>query len=103
MAPDRRSDDLRRTLARSRSPKQSGAAPSGIGTLRFVRGRADDIPAGGDRRRPQLGLPVLLGEGFGVRDARFPGARSPSRNRGLLLVADAGIPAHAPQTQGALS
>ena len=51
---------VRRPLARCRRAERAGAEAARLRTIRRHHGRADHVAAGGDRRRAQLGLPLLL-------------------------------------------
>ena len=66
------------------------------------RGGRDRVAARGDRRRAQLGLPLLLGARLGLHARRAPAPRLPERGRGVLLVAAARVPAHPPAPAGPL-
>src|SRR5207247_11074805 len=55
------------------------------------RRSTDDVPARGDPWRAQLGLPVPMAAGLGLRDGSVPRSGLRGRGRGVLLVADASI------------
>ena len=81
-----RAPRLRRAVARRRDPQRAGAQAALPRPLRRDRGSGDRLAAGGDRRRAQLGLPLLLGAGLclharGPAAARLPAAR-PRRSSG---------------------
>src|SRR5437588_1653004 len=59
------------------------------------RGRSNGIASRTDRRRAQLGLPLLLGPRLGIHPPRADAARLPTRGRILLLVAAARLAADA--------
>ena len=94
--------DVRRPLARRRDPQRAGAQAALPRSLRSDRGGRDHLPARGDRRRAQLGLPLLLGARLGVHARRPPAAGLPERGRGVLLVAAPRLPAHPPAPAGPL-
>ena len=52
---------LRRALPAGRHPQRARAQAARVRALGRDRRRADDVAARADRRRPQLGLPLLLG------------------------------------------
>ena len=57
-------------MARGGDPQRARAQAARPRALRRGRGRGDDVAAGGDRRRAQLGLPLLLGPRLGVHAQR---------------------------------
>ena len=93
---------VRRPVARRRDPQRAGAQAARPRPFRGDRGGGDDLAARGDRRRAQLGLPLLLGARLGLHARRAPAARLPERGRGVLLVAAARLPAHPPAPAGPL-
>ena len=93
---------VRRPVARCRDPQRAGAQAALLRALRGDRGGGDRVAARGDRRRAQLGLPLLLGARLGIHARGPPAPRVPERGRGVLLVAAARVPAHAPAPAGPL-
>ena len=87
---------VRRPVARCRDPQRTRAQAALPRPFRGDRGGGDHVAARGDRRRAQLGLPLLLGARLRVHARRPPAARLPERGRRVLLVAAARIPAHPP-------
>ena len=89
-------------VARYRRAQRTGAEaprPCPHGSDRSCR---HDLAARGDRRRAQLGLPLLLGAGRCLHAGRAAPPRLCRRGGCLLLVAHAGIPADPPALAGAL-
>jgi hypothetical protein len=70
--------------------------------IRRGRRRRDDLAAGGDRRRTQLGPSLLLGSRLGLHPRCVPQARLRVRGTRLLLVADARLAADPSPTAGSL-
>ena len=70
-------------LARPRPAVADGAEGTDLRTDRRDRRRADDVAAGADRRRSQLGLPLLLAARRHADAARAP-ARGPRRGGGAV-------------------
>ena len=93
---------LRGSVARRRDPQCAGAQAALLRSLRSDRGSSKRVSARGDRRRAQLGLPLLLGARLGLHARCPPAVGLPARGRGVLLVAAARIPAHAAAPAGAL-
>ena len=65
---------VRRPVARRRDPQRAGAQAALPRPLRGDRGGGDRVAARGDRRRAQLGLPLLLGARLGLHARRPPAA-----------------------------
>src|SRR5438552_17784806 len=76
--------------------QRSGAEAADPFSLGRDRGRRNGIAARADRRRAQLGLPLLLGTRLGIHAARADAARLPARGRVVLLVVAARVAADAP-------
>ena len=93
---------LRRPVARRRDPQRAGAQAALPRPVRRDRGGGDHVAARGDRRRAQLGLPLLLGARLGVHARGAAAARLPERGRRVLLVAAARIAADPPAPAGPL-
>ena len=70
---------LRGPVARSGGAQRAGAQAAGPRSLRGDRRRGDHLAARGDRRRAQLGLPLLLGSRLGVHPRRPAAPRLPGR------------------------
>src|SRR5437763_6977827 len=75
--------------------QRSGAEAADPLALGRDRGGSNDIAARADRRRAQLGLPLLLGSRLGIHAARADAAWLPARGRVVLLVAAARVGAYA--------
>src|SRR5947199_10776296 len=75
--------------------QRSGAEAADPLALGRDRGRSNGIASRTDRRRAQLGLPLLLGPRLGIHPPRADAARLPTRGRILLLVAAARLAADA--------
>src|SRR5881227_1738397 len=75
--------------------QRSGAEAADPFSLGRDRGRSNGIATRADRRRAQLGLPLLLGSRLGIHAPRPDAARLPARGRILLLVAAARLTADA--------
>ena len=85
-----RAVQLRRALARpggALADHAEGADPCGDGR---DRGGADHLAARGDRRRPQLGLPLLLAARRDLHALRAAEVRLPRRGGGLAALAAQG-------------
>ncbi len=67
-------------------------------TFGRARGRADDLPARGDRRRAQLGLPVRVGSRRESGNRSVPGHGSRAGGARLFHVVVACEPARSPTT-----
>ena len=85
---DRRTG-VRRPLAGRSPPQRAGAEASRLRTLGRDRRRGHDLASRGDRRRAELGLPLLVAARLRVRPAGSARARLLARGRGFLLLADA--------------
>ena len=97
-----RAPNVRRPMARRRDPQRTGAQAALPRPFRCDRGSGDRLPARGDRRRAQLGLPLLLGARLGIHARGPPTPGLPGRGRGVLLVAAARVAAHPPALAGPL-
>ena len=75
---------LRRPPPRPRAAQPDHAEGADLRADRRDRRRADDLAARGDRRRAQLGLPLLLGA---RRDVHAPGAAARRLHRGGARLA----------------
>ena len=75
---------LRGRLPRLAAPQRGRAAGAQLRADRRDRRRADDVAARGDRRRPQLGLPLHVGARRQLHDRRARGERL--RLRGVPLL-----------------
>ena len=93
---------LRGPVARRRDPQRAGAQAALPRSLRGDRGSGHGVAARGDRRRAQLGLPLLLGARLGLHARGAPASGLPGGGRGVLLVAAARVPAHPPAPAGPL-
>ena len=93
---------LRGPVARRRDPQRPGAQAPLPRSLRGDRGSGHGVVARGDRRRAQLGLPLLLGARLGLHARGAPASGLPGGGRGVLLVAAARVPAHPPAPAGPL-
>src|SRR5437763_16952134 len=87
--------NLRRAVAGGGHSQRAGAEAADPFTVGINRGSRNDVAARTDRRRAQLGLPLLLGSRLGVHAARADAARLPARGRIVLLVAAARVGAYA--------
>ncbi len=78
---------LRRRVQEGRHHVADGAQGPDVRPDGRDRRRAHDVPAGTDRRRPQLGLPLLLASGRDVHALRADERRLHRRGAGLARVA----------------
>ena len=98
-----RGADVRRALPGRRAPERARAQAPGLRAVRGDRRRRDHLAPGGDRRRSELGLPVLVDPRRGVHDRGVPRAGISDRGEGLLLVVDERVPDHGASAPGPVS
>src|SRR5215204_1879054 len=87
-------------MAGRRDPQRTSAQAPLPRPFGCDRGSGDRLAARGDRRRAQLGLPLLLGARLSLHARRPPAPRLLGRGGGVLLVAAARIAAHSPASAG---
>ena len=87
LAPVAHAVHLHRALARGRPPQRAAAQDPDVRADRRDRRRADDEPARGDRRRAQLGLPLLVDPRRRVHALRAAADRVHDRGPRLYRVA----------------
>src|SRR5215217_5354656 len=93
---------LRGAVARRGPAKRAGTEAARFRALGRDRRSRDDIVAGDDRRRAELGLPLLLATRLGLHGARVARAWLQARGGRLLLLAAARLAADASRSAGAL-
>ena len=76
--------------ADARPAQRARAQADDLRAVRRIGRRADHVAARGDRRRAQLGLPLLLDSRFELHDRRAAAARMPRRGAVAVLVVHAG-------------
>src|SRR3546814_14627023 len=74
---------LRLTLSGRGAPERGHPEAADLRAVGRRGRRSDDVAAGMDRRKPELGLPLLLAAGRGADDARIHRPRPATGSRGV--------------------